>query len=400
MSSNVVPRRRAFGESLQPAIAGVIAVMTGFSSTFTLVLAALVHLGASHDEASSGLLMVCLMAGLASIAMPLVLRRPVSFSWSTPGAAALLAAGAPGGGFSDAVGAFIVAGVLTFLAGAWPPLERAVLAIPRPIASAMLAGILLPICLQPAVAAVKFPWVVGPMLVVWLVLLRFAARWAVPAAMLIAITGIVVLAGPNAFTGLELAPRIVWVWPTWDVGVLVGLAVPLFIVTMAGQNLPGFAVLHTFDYPPTVRPALMVSGLGSVLGAFGGGHAINLAALSAALMAGPEAGPDRDRRWIASLTNGVGYIVFGASTGVMAALVAVAPPELITAAAGLGMLGALMVALTGAVSDERSRLAAVVTLAVTVSGIMIAGVGSALWGLAAGLLTHVALMRRPAQVAV
>ncbi|HLP23374.1 MAG TPA: benzoate/H(+) symporter BenE family transporter [Microbacteriaceae bacterium] len=393
MTEGVTVRPSSSRAVMQPAITGIIAVMTGFSSSFTLVLAALVAVGATHRQAASGLLAVCVMAGLASIIVPLRLRRPVSFSWSTPGAAALLAAGAPGGGFPVAVGAFIVAGALTFIAGAWPAFERAILAIPRPIASAMLAGVLLPICMEPARAAIRYPWVVVPMLLVWLVMLRLAPRWAVPAAMLVAVIGIVTMAGPAVFAGADLAPTLEWVAPEFDLAATLTLAVPLFIVTMAGQHIPGFAVLSTFGYSPTVRPALMVSGVGSVLGAFAGGHAVNLAALSAALMAGPEAGEDRDRRWIASAVNGVGYLVFGATTGVIAVLVAAAPPQLITAAAGLGMLGALVVALKAALEETALGLPAVVTLVVTVSGVGVFGVGSALWGLAAGIVAHVATSR-------
>lgn len=379
---------------LQPILAGTIAVLTGFTSTFTIVLTGLAQVGATHLEASSGLLAVCLVAGIASIIVPWMLKRPVSFSWSTPGAAALLAASAPQGGFAAAVGAFIVAGALTLLAGLWLPFERAILAIPKPIAAAMLAGILLPICLAPAPAAVKYPLVMVPVLVVWLVLLRFAQRWAVPAAIAVAAIGIVVMAGPNAFNGLDLAPHLTLVTPTFDLVAIIGIGVPLFVVTMAGQNIPGFAVLHTFGFPQTVRPALQVSGIGSMLVAFGGGHAINLAALSATLMAGPEAGPNRDRRWIASMVNGFGYIVLGLTAGVFAALVAVAPKEIITAAAGLGMVSALIAAIVSAIEDERLRLPAIVTVLVTVSGISIVGVGSALWGLLAGLATYAVLPKR------
>lgn len=382
------------GATVQPVLAGLVAVLTGFTSTFTIVLAGLHAMGASDAQASSGLLMVCLMAGIASIVVPWRLRRPVSFSWSTPGAAALLAASVPNGGFPAAVGAFVVAGALTLLAGLWLPFERAIVSIPKPIAAAMLAGILLPICLAPAPAAVKYPAVMVPALIVWLLLLRFAARWAVPGAIAVAAIGIVIMAGPGAFDGIDFAPQLAWVVPQFDVVAIVGIGVPLFVVTMAGQNIPGFAVLHTFGYPQTIRPALQISGIGSMLGAFGGGHAINLAALSATMMAGPEAGPDRSRRWIASMTNGFGYIAFGLTTGVFAALVAVAPKELITAAAGLGMVSALIAALVSALDDVALRLPAVVTLAVTVSGISIVGVGSALWGLLAGLVTFAALSRR------
>lgn len=393
--SRVAPlNERSAGNLVQPITAGIVAVTTGFASAFTIVLAGLTAVGATDRQASSGLLAVCLMAGIASILVPWRLKRPVSFSWSTPGAAALIAAGVPGGGFSAAVGAFIVAGALTLLAGLWLPFERAIVSIPRPIAGGMLAGILLPICLAPAREATVYPWVIVPMLLVWLVLLRFAARWAVAGAMLVAVVGIVVMAGPNAFSGVDLWPSIEWVLPSFDIAAIVGIGVPLFIVTMAGQNIPGFAVLNTFGYPQTVRPALQISGIGSILGAFGGGHAINLAALSAAMMAGPEGGPDRNRRWIASFTNGFGYIVFGLLTGFIAALVAVAPPEIITAAAGLGMFGALITAIASSLETDSMRLPAIVAMVVTVSGMTIAGVGSALWGLLAGLAVAVMLRRR------
>jgi benzoate membrane transport protein len=350
--------------------------------------------GATEAQASSGLLALCLVVGLLSILLTWLLRIPLSFAWSTPGAALLLAAGTGSTTFASAVGAFLVCALLIVLSGLWPPLARAITRIPKPLASAMLAGILFPICLAPIQASVELPALGLPIVLTWLVLARFSPRWAVPGAMAVAAVGIAVTAGTDWMSTATLAPQLTFVLPVFEPAVILSLGVPLFVVTMAGQNVPGVIVMSTFGYRVPSRLALVGSGAASGVGALFGGHVINLAAITAALMASPEAHPDRGTRWIASFTAGIAYLGLGLGAGVATALVAASPPILITAVAGLAVLGALITSLTGALDDPDSRIAAIATFLVVASGIVVLGVGSAFWGLLVGAVVLVALRRK------
>lgn len=312
-------------------------------------------------------------------------RMPLSFAWSTPGAALLIVAHATTSDFSAAVGAFMVCGLLIAITGFWPWLTRAITSIPKPIASAMLAGILFPICLAPVLASVQLPHLGLPIVIAWLLLFGIAPRWATPAALVVTIVVVGISAGTDWATGEGVAPQLALVLPTFDPLVVVSLGVPLYIVTMAGQNVPGFAVLKTFGYPsPPAAPILVGSGLLSAGGALFGGHAINLAALSAAIMAGPEAHPDHGKRWIASFSAAVVYVGLGLGAGLATALVSASPPILITAVAGLAMLGAFISGVTVSLEEPAHRLAAVITFLVVASGVVVAGIGSAFWGLVVG----------------
>ena len=348
------------------------------------MIAGLQAVGATPAQASSGLLVLSVLTGLCCAALAWRLRIPISFAWSTPGAALLVAASATTGDFRSAVGAFLVCGLLIVLCGLWPALGRAITSIPKPLAGAMLAGILFPICLAPVAAATQVPWLALPAIGVWLLLFRLAPRWAVPAAMLTAVIGIVVSAGTGWLDGAQLAPAVQFVLPQFDPLVIVGLGLPLFIVTMAGQNVPGFAVMSTFGYTVPPRAALVTSGAATVVGSFFGGHALNLAAITAAIMAGPDAHPDRSKRWIASFTAGIGWIVLGLGAGVATALIGAAPPVLITAVAGLALLGALVTAIGNALEQPAHRIPAIATFLVTASGLSVVGIGSAFWGLVVG----------------
>ena len=371
---------------LQPILAGFVAAISGFASSFALVIAGLVAVGASDVQAESGLLALCLAIAVVSTIGALWLRIPLAIAWSTPGAAVLLAAAESGISFSNAVGAFIVSGILVALCGLWPALGRAITGIPKPLASAMLAGVLFPICLAPfqAIADPKIGLYALPILVVWLVLYRLAPRWAVPAAMVVAVIAIIAYAGTGWLTAADVSPQLAFVVPTFDPLTIISLGLPLFIVTMAGQNVPGFTVLSTNGYPPPPRFALVSTGLASASGALFGAHAINLGAITAAIMSGEEAHPDKTRRWVATLTNGLLYIPLGLAAGVAVALVSAAPSILITAVAGLAVIGALITSVVNALEDPRHRVAAVVTFLVVASGIVILNIGSAFWGLLIG----------------
>jgi benzoate membrane transport protein len=366
-----------------PIIAGVIAAVTGFASSFALLIAGLRAVGASEAEAASGLLVLCVFQGALAIGLSLRYRLPLSFAWSTPGAALLVAARATTGDFRVAVGAFLVCGMLLLATGLWPWLARTMTRIPRPIASAMLAGILFPICLAPVHAAVQLPLLALPPIVVWLVLTRLAPRWAVAAAVVVTVIA-VVLSGPR-IASVHLLPTVQFVVPAFDPLVLVGLGVPLYVVTMAGQNVPGFAVLRTFGYEnPPARAMLTGAGIATTLGSMFGAYALNLSAITAAMMAGPDAHPDPGRRWVATVSSGVSYLVLGLGAGAATALVSASPPILIEAVAGLALLGALIGAVTSALEEPSHRVVAIATFLVVASGIQLLNIGSAFWGLVVG----------------
>lgn len=367
--------------------AGFVAAISGFATSFVLVIAGLHAVGATDAQAASGLFAVCIATAIVSTVGALWFRIPIAIAWSTPGAAVLLAAAGGGIRFSDAVGAFLVSAALMVLCGLWKGLGRAITRIPRPLASAMLAGVLLPICLAPIEAVATLPMYAAPIVLVWLVLFRLAPRWAVPVAMLVAVVAILLAAGTDWIGQADIAPRLEFVMPTFDLFTILSLGLPLFIVTMAGQNVPGFTVMSTYGYETPTRFALAGQGLGSAGAALFGGHAINLGAITAAIMASPECSPDPKRRWIATLTNGLLYLPLGAGASLAAALISVAPTILVTAVAGLAVIPALVTSVVNALEEPRHRIAAIVTFLVVASGVAVAGIGSAFWGLLAGAIT-------------
>ncbi|WP_235529985.1 MULTISPECIES: benzoate/H(+) symporter BenE family transporter [unclassified Nocardioides] len=365
-------------------LAGVVCGVVGFTSSFAVVLTGLRAVGASSDEAASGLLALCLTMGVGTVAFSWRRRMPITMAWSTPGAALLATAAVPHGGFPAAVGAFILCGVLLALCGLVRPLGELVERIPTSLASAMLAGVLLTLCAAPFLSLVDDPAAILPVMLVWLLLTAFARRWAVPGAL---VAAVVVMAAHGVFGELgagDATPVVTLVAPAWDGGALIAIAVPLFIVTMTSQNIPGIAVLASFGYRPGMRGPLLYTGTASAVGAVGGGHAVNLAAISAALAAGPEAHPDPDRRWIAGVSCGVTYLAFGPLSSIVTAAASAAPAGLIETIAGLALLGTLAGAAASALRDEDHREAAALTLVVAASGMTVAGVGAAFWGLVAG----------------
>jgi benzoate membrane transport protein len=382
---------------LQPVLAGIVAALVGFASSFAVVLAGLRAAGADDRQAASGLLVLCLASGLVALVLGLRHRIPISIAWSTPGAALLLSTGPPSGGFPAAVGAFAVCGLLVVVAGLVPAVGRLIALIPVPVAGAMLAGVLLELCLAPVRALAEVPLLAAPAIVVWALVGRFARAWAVPAALAVAAIAIA-LTGPG-LAGVAIAPELVWTTPAFDPATVVGVGLPLFLVTMAAQNVPGAAVLAQYGYRAPMRPVLTATGLATIACAPFGGHAVNLAAISAALAAGPDAHPDPRRRWVASVTAGLGLAVLGLGAGLATALLVLSPPVLIEGVAGLALLGALGGALSSAVAEPDGREAAAVTFVVTAAGVGFLGIGAAFWGLVAGaVMTLLHRRRSSAQV--
>jgi benzoate membrane transport protein len=375
------------------ALAGVTTALVGFASSSAVVLTGLEAVGATRAQAASGLVALCLTQALGMLWLTRRTRMPVVLAWSTPGAALLAAGTVPDGGWPAAVGAFALTGILVVLTALWPGLSRLVAAIPAPIAQAMLAGVLVGLCLAPVRGIVEDPLAIAPIVVVWLVLMRFAPTWASPAAFGAGLVVLAALAVARGGAPGPLLPALEPVLPAFSWPAAIGLAVPLYIVTMASQNVPGAAVLSSYGYRVPWRESMAVTGVGTVLGAPFGGHAINLAAITAALAASPDVHPDKGERWRAVRIAAALYVVIAALATALTTLVGVAPGVL-AAVAGLALLPALASSLRAAMAEDSGRIPAAVTFVVAASGITVLGIGAAFWALAAGLVAFAVLAMR------
>jgi benzoate membrane transport protein len=367
----------------QPIAAGLVTAFVGFASSFAVVLKGLAAVGATDAQAASGLMALSIAMGIAGVVLSFITRMPVFVAWSTPGAALLAATGATAGGFPAAVGAFVVAGLLLIAAGLIRPFGRLIAAIPDSLANAMLAGVLFGLCLKPIAALIEAP--VGASLIVlsWLVVSRWKRVYATPVAALVA--GAVIAASGRAtgFDLMSITPRPAFVAPTFSFDAIIGIGLPLFLVTMASQNLPGLAVLGAYGFRPNPGRLVWTTGAFSLISAPFGGHAVNLSSIAAALCASPDASPDPGKRWIAAATAGATSAVFGLLAGAVTALASGAP-IFVEAVAGLALLGAFGSALHNALAQLQEREAALITFLVTASGVTIYGIGGAFWGLVAG----------------
>jgi benzoate membrane transport protein len=384
---------RQTADLAQPILAGVLAALVGYASTFTLVLGGLAHVGASPTEAASGLLAVCTALGLLNTVVAWRLRTPLSFAWSTPGAAFLLTLQPIAGGFPAITGGLLMTAALIVACGFVRPFARAVAMIPSPIAAAMLAGVLLDLCLAPIRAVGELPWLALPILAAWVIGLKFARRYAVPLAV-VATTIVLGVSSDLPQGSLIVAPPSPHlVLPVFTLEALVKLALPLFVITMASQNLTGIAVMRANGYDVAPGPTFVTTGIASALVALLGGITVNLAAITAALMAGPEAHADPARRWVAPVASGFAYFALALLATLAAAFIAASPPILIEAVAGLALLPSLASALAGSLQAEDSRLPAILTFVTTASGVTVLGIGGAFWGLIAGIALMLVLRR-------
>ncbi len=374
--------------SLQSLFMGCLTAFVGFASSFAVIIQGLKGVGATDLEAGSGLMALSVSMGVCAIVLSLATRLPISIAWSTPGGALLATTGAVVGGFPAAVGAFIVCASLIVIAGLFKPLGRAVAAIPAPLANAMLSGVIIGLCFAPVKAISADLWLGLPIVVAWVVIGSFKRLFAVPAALvafvLVLVFGVDI--PPDAFAALSksLAPPVEFVLPVFNWQALVSIALPLFIVTMASQNIPGIAVLKVNRYEPDPGPLFAATGLFSLFSAPFGGHAVNLAAITAAMCAGEDAHPDPKRRYWAAVIGGLGYVIFGLLAGVVTAFVALAPPILIQAVAGLALIGAFSGSAVAAFQAPETREAAALTFLITASGVSFGGISGAFWGLLAG----------------
>ena len=368
-----------------PLLAGTVASVTGTAASIGVVLTALTGLGATPGQTATAVFVMLIAYGALSIGLSWRFKMPISIVWSTPGAALLVSSASLGLGFENAVGAFLVTGALLALTGLWPALGRLVSSIPKPIASAMLAGVIFPFCIAPFQAIAQYSVIVVPALIVWLVLYRFAQVWAAPVAIAIAFVGIWLQLGvqiPEA----QILPPFELVAPQFNPVAIIGIALPLYLVTMASQNVPGIAIMKTFDYEVPFRPTLMVTGLTTMLGSFFGGFALNLAAITAALNANEHAHKDARKRWLASVFGGVLYLALALAVTPLVAFVNEVPRVLVLATAGVALFGTMVNAVSATVENTELRLPAVVTFLIGASGLALFGVGPAFWALLGGVV--------------
>ena len=364
--------------------AALVATLVGYGSTIALVLAAAAAVGADAAQTASWVAAVSVAKGLGSAFLSWKTRIPVVLAWSTPGAA--LIAASSGVDIHEAVGAFLLAGGLIAMTGAIPALSRAIGSIPAAVAAAMLAGVLLPFVMAVARHAATLPALILPLVAIFLL-----ARLANPLiAALVTLAAGIAMALLQPGSGLP-APAFdpspfTFVAPAFDVAVLIGLGVPLYLVTMASQNLPGFAVLRANGYTPPVQPALLVTGAGSAVAALWGAHTFNMAAITAAICLDPGVEPDPTRRWRVGLIYGAFWVALGLAGSLILPVILALPPEIVATVAGLALIAPLIGAAAQAFEPPTTRFAAAVTFATTASGVAAFGIGAAFWGLLAGLL--------------
>ncbi len=375
---------------------GLLAAFVGYSASFAIVLAGLSAMGATEAQVATGLFFATLGMGLCSIWLPAVSRIPAAVAWSTPGAAFLASASALPGGFAEAVGAMILCAALILATGFVPVLGRLVAAIPKPVANALLAGVLLRLCFAPAQALGTAPALILPLLLAWAAGLAWHRLAAMPLTILafLVVTFFAVEAPASAMAASDTGlPALVPLMPVFSLQGLVSVALPLYLVTMAGQNIPGFAVLELNGYAVERQPLIRRTGLASLLIAPFGAIPVNMSAITAAMMSGEDAGREPSRRYWAAIASGLAYVAMALFAEPIVALASIAPSELITAVAGLALIPALVSSLSGAFSVPGRLEAPALTFLFAASGMTLFGVSGAFWGTLAGVLVW--LLKRP-----
>ncbi|AIL60636.1 benzoate/H(+) symporter BenE family transporter [Pseudomonas alkylphenolica] len=367
-------------------VAGFIAMLTGYTSSLVLMFQAGQAAGLTSAQISSWIWALSIGMAVCSIGLSLRYRTPVTVAWSTPGAA-LLITSLGGVSYGEAIGAYITCAVLVVICGLTGSFERLVKRIPASLASALLAGILFKIGSEIFIAAQHRTALVLGMFFSYLIIKRLSPRYAVLAALLVgtALSGAMGLLDFSGFS-LEVATP-VWTTPSFSLAATISIGIPLFVVAMTSQNMPGVAVLRADGYQVPASPLISVTGLASLVLAPFGSHGINLAAISAAICTGPHAHEDPKKRYTAAVWCGIFYGVAGIFGATLAALFAALPKELVLSIAALALFGSIMNGLTVAMNEAKEREAALITFMVTASGFTLFSIGSAFWGIVAGVLT-------------
>ena len=395
---HAAPQRLSPLADTSPAavVAGFVAMLVGYTSSLVLMFQAGQNAGLNSGQISSWIWALSIGMALTTIGLSLKYRTPIVIAWSTPGAA-LLVTSLPSVPYSDAIGAFVLCAVLLALCGITGSVDRLLRRVPPALAAALLAGILFRIGIEICAAAQHQTALVLGMALAYLVAKRLWPRYCVLVAL---VAGLLLAAGLGLldFHSLRLELAVpVWTTPTFSLAATIGIAIPLFVVAMASQNMPGIAVLRTDGYAVPASPLIATTGLASLLLAPFGSHGINLAAISAAICTGPQAHEDASKRYTAAVWCGLFYGIAGLFGATLAALFASLPGELVISVAALALLGSIMNGLHGALADPGQREPALITFLVTASGLTLAGIGSAFWGLVAGLLASLLLTARRRQ---
>lgn len=376
---------KASSDLRAPIIAGTVASVTGVAASTGIFLSACVAIGATKEQSVSMLAILLVAYGALSIVLSWKFKMPLSIVWSTPGAALLASASVSGVGFNNAMGGILVCGLLLALTGLWPKLGELVSAIPKSIASAMLAGVIFSFCVAPFAASAEYPLLVLPVIATWLLLYWLAPVWASPVAIVLAFA----LIGFNQGLSVSSADWLITVelvQPSFSLASIFTIALPLYLVTMAAQNIPGIAIMKSYGYQVPFRAVLTTTGISTAVASFFGGFVMNLAAITAALNANEQAHKDPAKRWIASVSGGVVYWIFAALTGIAVAFVYQTPRDLLLAASGLALLPTIINAFNVMVETAKERLPAVITFLVASSGISFYSIGAAFWAILVGLV--------------
>ncbi|PLZ01495.1 hypothetical protein CY652_15375 [Burkholderia sp. WAC0059] len=389
------PLRPLADTSVPAVVAGFVAMMTGYTSSLALMFQAGAAAHLSAAQISSWIWALSVGMAVTTIGLSLWFRAPVVVAWSTPGAA-LLVASLPHVPYADAIGAFVVCALLLTAVGLSGGFDALMRRVPAGIAAALLAGILFEIGIGIFRAAQYQTPLVLVMFFAWLVVKRLAPRYAVVAS-LAAGTAAAAALGLLDFSHFRVAlAHPVFTKPSFSLAATVSIGIPLFVVAMASQNVPGIAVLRADGYTTPSSPLIATTGLASLVLAPFGSHGINLAAIIAAICTGPEAHEDRGKRYTAALWCGAFYLVAGVFGATIAALFAALPTALVVSIAALALLGSIMSGLASAMQDVKQREAALVTFMVTASGLTLLSIGPAFWGLVAGVVTQIVLNARRA----
>ena len=388
-----LPLRPLRDTSVSAVVAGFVAMMTGYTSSLALMFQAGRNAHLSDAQISSWIWALSIAMGLSTIVLSLRFRAPIVIAWSTPGAALLITSlqNVP---YSDAIGAFVICAILLVLVGVTGVFDAIMNRLPSSLAAALLAGILFRIGIGIFGAAEHDTALVLAMFITYLVVKRFVPRYAIVTTLLVGIAAAAAL-GQLDFSHFSVAlAHPVFTTPTFSLSATISIGIPLFIVAMASQNVPGLAVLRADGYQTPSSPLIWGTGLASLIFAPFGSHGVNLAAITAAICTGSDAHPDPRRRYTAAFWSGIFYLVAGTLGATIAALFAAFPKTLVVGIAALALFGSIMNGLANAMTDARQREPALVTFMVTASGLTLLSIGSAFWGLVAGMVAYLILVAR------
>ncbi|WP_449193098.1 benzoate/H(+) symporter BenE family transporter [Thauera sp.] len=402
MSSSTSPSPICPSDLTHPLVAGLVSVIVNYGGTFILVFQAAKVAGLSPELTASWVWSISIGVGVTGIVLSWTAREPIITAWSTPAAAFLITALATTP-YAEAIGAYLLSAAAFVALGLSGYFEKAIRLIPPGIAAGLLAGILLQFGIGAFGGMSIDPVLAGLLIMAYLVLKRFTARYAVVGILVLGLAFLLIEDRVD-LSGLSLqlaAP--VFTMPAFSLNATLSVALPLFLITLTGQYMPGMLVLRNDGFKTSANPIVTVTGLGSLLMAPFGSHAFNIAAITAAICTGREAHEDPSRRWIAGIAAGVFYILVGVFGVTLAALFMAFPATFITTLAGLALLGAIGGSLAGAMADAQAREASLITFLAAAANISLLGIGGAFWGLVIGLVAHAVLngrlpQRAPRQV--